>query len=74
MFCYNFACYFLILFAVPLGPLSFGIFTAICVICFPIAMIKTLISLVQLYAACQNVVAIDVADRERAAAEADKGK
>jgi uncharacterized membrane protein YccF (DUF307 family) len=58
--------------AVPLGPLSFGIFTAICILCLPVALVKSLISLIQLYAACQNVVAIDVADRERAAAEASK--
>lgn len=49
---------------VPLGPLSFGIFTAICVLCAPVALTKTAISVVQLYAACQNVVAIDVAERK----------
>jgi CDP-diacylglycerol--inositol 3-phosphatidyltransferase len=49
----------------PLGPLSFGLFTAICVLCFPITLVKTAISVIQLYAACQNVVAIDIADREK---------
>lgn len=55
--------------AVPLGPLSFGVFTVICILCFPVAVVKVAISLLQLYAACQNVVAIDIADRQRAAAE-----
>jgi len=55
--------------AVPLGPLSFGIFTGICILCLPVAVVKVAISLLQLSAACQNVVAIDVADRQRAAAE-----
>jgi hypothetical protein len=66
--------YFYFFSTVPLGPLSFGIFTAICVLCFPVALTKTVISLVQLYAACQNVVAIDIADRERAALEETKNK
>ncbi|ELT89548.1 hypothetical protein CAPTEDRAFT_102702 [Capitella teleta] len=47
----------------PLGPLSFGFFSFVCVVTAPVAIVKTLISLVQLYAACQNVVSIDVEDR-----------
>jgi len=62
--CYNNGCV-----VVPLGPLSFGIFTMICMLCFPVAVIKSSISLLQLYAACQNVVAIDVADRQHATAK-----
>ena len=54
---------------VPLGPLSFGIFTGICVLCLPVAVVKAAISLLQLYAASRNVVAIDIADRQRASAE-----
>jgi len=41
----------------------------VCMLCFPVAVVKAAISLLQLYAACQNVVAIDIADRQHAAAE-----
>jgi len=41
----------------------------ICMLCFPVAVVKAGISLLQLYAACENVVAIDVAERQRANAE-----
>ena len=45
------------------GP--FYLFSALCVLCAPVAIVKTGISLVQLYAACQNVVAIDNEDRRQ---------
>ena len=51
--------------SVPLGPLSFGLFSLVCMVCAPVAVVKTGISLVQLYAACQNVVAIDMEDRRQ---------
>lgn len=50
---------------VPLGPLSFGIYSAICLLCAPIALVKTGISLVQMYAACINFASIDVAERTK---------
>lgn len=58
---------------VPLGPLSFGVFTAVCILCAPVALVKTAISIVQLYAACQNVVAVDIAERKAARAD-ESGK
>jgi len=41
----------------------------ICLVCFPVAVVKVGISLLQLYAACENVVAIDVVDRQHAKAQ-----
>lgn len=42
----------------------------LCVLSFPVAVAKTMISLVQLVAAAMNVVAIDVNERQVAAAKA----
>ena len=50
-------------FSVSMGPISFGLFTFLCVLSAPIALLKTVISLIQLFAACQNVVSLDVAER-----------
>ena len=58
---------------VPLGPLSFGLFTAVTVLCFPVAAIKTCINVIQLGAACQNVVALDNEDRKLAKANLAAG-
>ncbi|KAK2168626.1 hypothetical protein LSH36_15g03061 [Paralvinella palmiformis] len=55
----------------PLGPLSFGLWTLICIICAPIAFAKTGVSLVQLYAACENVTSLDIEERK---AKAEKQK
>lgn len=49
---------------VPLGPLSFGLFTFICVISAPIAIVKTGISLIHLYTASVNIAAIDSMERQ----------
>ena len=48
---------------VPLGPMSCGLCTLLCWLCLPVAIVKVLINLVQLYAACQNIVAVDEAER-----------
>ncbi|KAK2191707.1 hypothetical protein NP493_47g02026 [Ridgeia piscesae] len=56
-------------FIVPLGSLSFGLCSLLCWVCAPVAIAKVLINLVQLYAACQNVVAVD--DAERAAGKTE---
>ena len=53
------------IFSVPLGPASFGIFSAVCILCAPVAVVKAGISVVQLYAACQNLTGIDVAERQK---------
>ena len=53
--------------SVPLGPLSFGLFTFICVVCAPVAIVKSAISVLHLYVASENIVAIDMADRAKAA-------
>ena len=67
--CVNYECFFLnyihISFAVPLGPASFGLWTALCILSAPVAVVKSGISLVQLYAACQNVTSIDMSEREK---------
>lgn len=53
------------------GPL--GLFVIICVLCTPVMLVKTGISLIHLYAASQNIVAIDIAEREAAARQASVG-
>lgn len=51
-----------------------GLFVIICVLCTPVMLVKTGISLVHLYAASQNIVAIDMAEREAARHGAGAGK
>ncbi|XP_013407265.1 CDP-diacylglycerol--inositol 3-phosphatidyltransferase [Lingula anatina] len=46
--------------------ISLSLWTSLCVLCAPVAVMKTVISLVQLYAASLNVAAIDVTEREEA--------
>ncbi|ESO01406.1 hypothetical protein HELRODRAFT_81815 [Helobdella robusta] len=50
---------------IPLGPLSFGIFKFLCILTAPVAVVKSFINLVQMYAACLNVVSIDNDDRRK---------
>ncbi|XP_060075880.1 CDP-diacylglycerol--inositol 3-phosphatidyltransferase-like [Ylistrum balloti] len=46
--------------------LSMGLWQVILYLTAPLAAVKTFISMVQLWAACKNIAAIDVADREAA--------
>ncbi|CAH1802147.1 unnamed protein product [Owenia fusiformis] len=41
---------------VPLGALSFGLYSMICILCAPIALVKSGIALVQLYAASRKQI------------------
>ena len=50
---------------VPLGPLSFGLWSLMALLTAPVAIVKSGISLVHLYAASQNIVAIDLEDRAK---------
>lgn len=43
-----------------------GLWTVLAVLTCPLAIVKSGISLVQLWAACENVVAIDVTERQQA--------
>ena len=50
------------------GPrllLGFGLWESLALLSLPIAVVKSAISAVHLYAACVNVAAIDVAERRR---------
>ena len=58
-----------VLFSVPLGSLSFGLYTFLCVISAPVAVAKSGISILHLYVASENIVAIDLADRAATAQE-----
>lgn len=53
------------------GPVvaGLGVWQWLCILSFPVAVVKSIISLVQLAAAAMNVVAIDVSEREAAAAQ-----
>ncbi|KAL8619096.1 hypothetical protein ACOMHN_019368 [Nucella lapillus] len=46
-----------------LGPVSFGLFTAVCCLSAPLSFLKMAISGLQLLAAAQNIVLIDQQDR-----------
>ncbi|VDM03960.1 unnamed protein product [Schistocephalus solidus] len=54
------------------GPLVFGysLFKVILFLSLPIALLKTAISMVHLYAASVNLAVIDVAERKKASAAA----
>ena len=52
------------LLAVPV--LGVGLWKVLCVLSFPIAFVKSGISLIHLWVASENIVGIDMADREQA--------
>ncbi|XP_041377184.1 CDP-diacylglycerol--inositol 3-phosphatidyltransferase-like [Gigantopelta aegis] len=53
----------------PLGPLSIGLWKLLVIICAPLSFLKMAISGIQLTTACQNIAAMDVAEREQAQRE-----
>lgn len=61
LYLYHFTCGPII----NLGLTSFGLLSFLTVVTFPVAVVKIGINLVQLAAACQNVVSIDVAERRK---------
>ena len=56
---------FVLIISVPLGPLSFGLWSLLALLSAPVAIVKSGISLVHLYAASQNIAAIDMEERAK---------